>query len=135
MRPQHVTGGPATYRALLELCRVFPEVKGTCLRDLQTAVSTGAPFDAELARRLVIALGLTLHNSFGTTETMQVASTLIAGAGDPSGLGRPLPGVTIGLTRHPAYRDAPVFRMFVSSACARASSRDRKRSRSSTIST
>ncbi|HEY3357997.1 MAG TPA: aminotransferase class III-fold pyridoxal phosphate-dependent enzyme [Polyangia bacterium] len=121
MRPQHVTGGPAAYRALLELMRVFPEVKQTCLRDLRTAVSTGAAFDPELRRRLAVALGLELHNAFGTTETMQVASTLVgAAAGAPDGgvLGTPLPGVRIGLARHPAYRDGAVYRMFVASPSA-----------------
>jgi hypothetical protein len=83
---------------------VFPEVKQTCLRELRTAVSTGAPFDPELRRRLAVALGLELHNAFGTTETMQVSSTLVASASDARPvtpapgdgvLGTPLPGVRV----------------------------------------
>jgi acetylornithine/succinyldiaminopimelate/putrescine aminotransferase/predicted amino acid dehydrogenase/acyl-CoA synthetase (AMP-forming)/AMP-acid ligase II len=119
MRPQHITGGPAAYRALLELMRVFPEVKQTCLKDLRCAVSTGAPYDPELARRLRTALGLELHNAFGTTETMQVASTLLgeADARRERALGAPLPGVKVALARHAGYPE-PVYRLFVSSPAA-----------------
>jgi acetylornithine/succinyldiaminopimelate/putrescine aminotransferase/predicted amino acid dehydrogenase/acyl-coenzyme A synthetase/AMP-(fatty) acid ligase len=120
MRPQHVTGGPAVYRALLELARVFPELKETCLRDLRTAVSLGAPFDADTAGKFAVAVGASLANAFGTTETMQVTTTLVgerAGRA-PQWLGEPLPGVRIGLERAEAGGD--VFRMHVSSpfACA-----------------
>ncbi|MBI5479103.1 MAG: aminotransferase class III-fold pyridoxal phosphate-dependent enzyme [Deltaproteobacteria bacterium] len=120
MRPEHVTGGPAVYRALLELARVFPELKETCLRDLRTAVSLGAPFDSDTARKLEVAVGTRLANAFGTTETMQVTTTLL---GDRDGraphwLGEPLPGVRIGLER--AGEGGDLYRMHVSSpfACA-----------------
>jgi acetylornithine/succinyldiaminopimelate/putrescine aminotransferase/predicted amino acid dehydrogenase/acyl-coenzyme A synthetase/AMP-(fatty) acid ligase len=120
MRPQHVTGGPAVYRALLELARVFPELKETCLRDLRTAVSLGAPFDADTANKFAIAVGAKLANAFGTTETMQVTTTVLAprDGRPPQWLGEPLPGVRIGLAHLEPGSD--LFTMHVSSpfACA-----------------
>ncbi|HEU4386042.1 MAG TPA: aminotransferase class III-fold pyridoxal phosphate-dependent enzyme [Anaeromyxobacteraceae bacterium] len=112
MRPEHVTGGPATFRTLLELARVFPELKDTCLRDLRCAVSTGAAYDPDLARRVRTALGLELENALGMTETMQVTSTLLGGARGGA-MGAPLPGVRLGLLREP---DLPgqAFRLHVS---------------------
>ena len=77
MQPEHVTGGPAVYRALLELVRVFPDLKENGLGSLRCVVSSGAPFDEEMARRIEAALGLGLHNALGTTETMQVLSTVL----------------------------------------------------------
>ncbi len=97
MQPEHVTGGPAVYRALLELVRVFPDLKDNGLGTLRCLVSSGAPFDEELARRIEAALGLRLHNALGTTETMQVLSTLLSEGDMGPGMGAPLPGVRIAL--------------------------------------
>jgi acetylornithine/succinyldiaminopimelate/putrescine aminotransferase/predicted amino acid dehydrogenase/acyl-coenzyme A synthetase/AMP-(fatty) acid ligase len=99
MRPEHVTGGPAVFRTLLELGRVFPELKSACFASLRCLVSTGARFDPDLSRRIETAFGLPLHNALGMTETMQVASTLVPGpmAVTRGVLGNPLPGVTLRL--------------------------------------
>jgi len=96
MRPAHVTGGPAVYHALLEFARVFPDVKDSCLASLRCLVSSGAPFDGAVARRVQACFGLPLHNAFGTTETMQVLSTLMPPVLGPE-LGGPLPGVRVKL--------------------------------------
>lgn len=99
MQPQHVTGGPATFHTLLEFARVFPRLKERCFRSLRCLVSSGAPFDPDLARRIHTAFGLPLHNAFGMTETMQVLSTLVPGpyGRSPGSLGNPLPGVRLRL--------------------------------------
>jgi acetylornithine/succinyldiaminopimelate/putrescine aminotransferase/acyl-coenzyme A synthetase/AMP-(fatty) acid ligase/predicted amino acid dehydrogenase len=97
MQPEHVTGGPAVYRALLELIRVFPDLKENGLGTLRCLVSSGAPFDEELARRIEAALGLKVHNALGTTETMQVLSTVLTEGEPGSGMGAPLPGVRVAL--------------------------------------
>jgi len=99
MKPQHVTGGPATFHTILELSRIYPQLKDTCFQHLRTVVSIGAPFDPILAQQIRTALGLELENAFGMTETMQVVSTLVEGPlGRTAGLmGNPLPSVEIGL--------------------------------------
>lgn len=103
MKPQHVTGGPATFHTLLELSRTFPQLKDSCFQHLKCAVSSGAPFDPVLAERLQTALGLHLENAFGMTETMQVISTMARGPlqQTPRLMGNPLPGVEIGLQPDP----------------------------------
>ncbi len=103
MKPEHVTGGPATFHTLLELSRVFPRLKDCCFQHLSCAVSSGAPFDAALAERVHAALGLQVENAFGMTETMQVISTLACGPLPRAQgfMGNPLPGVEIGLQRDP----------------------------------
>ncbi len=111
MRPEHVTGGPAVFRTLLEFARVFPEVKSTCLRGLRHLVSCGAAFDPETEQRLRTALGAGLENAFGMTETMQVLCTLVAGP-FRNGMGNPLPGVQLGL--EPVESDAAeLYRLHV----------------------
>ncbi len=99
MKPQHVTGGPATFHTLLELSRIFPQIKDSCFQYLRCAVSSGAPFDPALAEQIQTALGLRMENAFGMTETMQVISTMATGplSRIPGFMGNPLPGVQIGL--------------------------------------
>jgi acetylornithine/succinyldiaminopimelate/putrescine aminotransferase/predicted amino acid dehydrogenase/acyl-coenzyme A synthetase/AMP-(fatty) acid ligase len=113
MRPIHVTGGPAVYRALLELARVFPDLKENGLASLRCLVSSGATFDAQLATSIESGLGLDMQNAFGTTETMQVLSTLVAGGRRVNGMGAPLPGVRIDL--EPIDGDGEVSRLLVQS--------------------
>jgi acetylornithine/succinyldiaminopimelate/putrescine aminotransferase/acyl-coenzyme A synthetase/AMP-(fatty) acid ligase/predicted amino acid dehydrogenase len=116
MQPEHVTGGPAVFRTLIELARVFPRLKDECLGSIRCAVSSGAPFDPSLAKRLHSALDLHLHNALGLTETQQVASTTIAGPlsiSEPC-LGNLLPGVRLRLL--PAKDGPPnAFHLSVSS--------------------
>ena len=113
MKPRHVTGGPAVFHALLELARVFPDLKENGIGSLRCAVSSGAPFDRHMAQRVRTALGLELHNAFGTTETMQVLSTLV-GPSDAAGtMGGPLPGVKIALV--PVADDGSTRALFVHS--------------------
>ena len=116
MKPQHVTGGPATFRTILELSRIFPQLKDTCFRHLRRAVSNGAPFDPILAQQIRTALDLQLENAFGMTETMQVFSTLAEGTlGRTAGLmGNPLPGVEIGLEAVPQNAEH-VFKLWLRS--------------------
>lgn len=120
MRPEHVTGGPAVYRALLELVRVFPDLKDNGLGSLRTIVSSGAQFDAALSRRIEGALGLRLADAFGTTQTMQVLSTLVSGP-FTEGLGNPLPGVRLRLEQldgdEPALRRLLVQSAFSATHC------------------
>lgn len=116
MKPEHITGGPAVYQMLMELSRNFPELKDALRASLKTVVLSGAPNRDRTAREISAAFGLVLHNAFGMTETQQVLSTLLFE--DPSeedllSLGRPLPGVTVGLRRLPDEED--LFRLFVKS--------------------
>ncbi|MBI4511644.1 MAG: aminotransferase class III-fold pyridoxal phosphate-dependent enzyme [Deltaproteobacteria bacterium] len=117
MRPEHVLAGPATYRALLELARVFPQLKETCFQDLKCLVSNGAPYDGSLAKRLHVALGLPLENALGTTETQMIACTLVGGPHEPGSLGSPLPGVELGLAPEPSQGEG-VFRLWARSPFA-----------------
>jgi acetylornithine/succinyldiaminopimelate/putrescine aminotransferase/acyl-coenzyme A synthetase/AMP-(fatty) acid ligase/predicted amino acid dehydrogenase len=113
MRPQHVTGGPAVYRTLLELSRLFPQLRDTCLHEMRSVVSSGATFDEATARRIEGALGIPLDNAFGMTETMQVLSTQVDGPFQ-GGLGNPLPGVKLALQKF----DVPgrsLYRFYVQS--------------------
>ena len=113
MQPEHVTGGPAVFRVLLELARVFPDLKEHGLTSLRCAVSCGVPFDADVARRLDAALGIELHNALGTTETLQVLSTLVDDSIAGDSMGHPLPGVRIAL--EPLDGDRRVCRLQVHS--------------------
>jgi acetylornithine/succinyldiaminopimelate/putrescine aminotransferase/predicted amino acid dehydrogenase/long-subunit acyl-CoA synthetase (AMP-forming) len=99
MKPEHVTGGPAAFHTLLELGRIYPELKDTCFQNLRCGVSSGASFDPALCRRVWDSLRLRLENGFGMTETMQVLSTLVDGSLSRAAgmMGNPLPGVEVGL--------------------------------------
>lgn len=98
MAPRHVAGGPAVFRTLLELARVFPQLKDDTLRGLSCGLSIGATFDPALSARLDHTFGLPMHSGFGMTEGMLLASTLMGGARVDGSLGRPLPGVGLRLT-------------------------------------
>lgn len=114
MMPEHVTGGPATFHTLLEFARLFPGLKEQCFQALKCLVSSGAPFDTALSTQITSSFGLTLHNAFGMTETMQVSSTLAPGPEDCSAgfLGNPLPGVRFRL--EPVTGFSPeTYRLFI----------------------
>lgn len=95
-RPEHITGGPAVFNLLLEMCRVFPRLKSTFRKNLRTLVSCGASLDKAIVDKLKDTFEIKVHNALGTTETQQVLSTLI-GDISPDYLGKPFPGVSIGL--------------------------------------
>ncbi len=114
MQPEHVTGGPAVYRTLLELSRVFPNLKDSCFRHLHTAVSSGATFDKYLACKLKDTLGVRLVNAFGMTETLQVLSDLVDGP-FTTGLGNLLPGVEVKLE---PFEDTPYHQLKIRSPFA-----------------
>jgi acetylornithine/succinyldiaminopimelate/putrescine aminotransferase/predicted amino acid dehydrogenase/acyl-coenzyme A synthetase/AMP-(fatty) acid ligase len=116
MRPEHITGGPAVYQLLLELMRNFPELKDDLKQHLKVLVLSGASGNGTTAAAVGSSFGKPLHVAFGTTETQQVLSTLLfddPDADDLKSLGRPLPGVTVGLKRTPD--DPGCFRLFVRS--------------------
>lgn len=116
MKPEHITGGPAVYHLMLELMRNFPELKDELKPSLKVLVLSGAPGDGTTAGAVGSAFGLALHNAFGTTETQQVLSTLLvenADFDDLKSLGRPLPGVTIGLKK--TLEDPGCYRLYVNS--------------------
>ena len=46
MRPEHVTGGPAVFRTLLALARLYPQLKTDCVRDLRSATGTTCSISA-----------------------------------------------------------------------------------------
>jgi len=116
MKPEHITGGPAVYNLLLELMRNFPELKNELKSSLKTVVLSGAPSSGKTARAVECAFGMVMHNAFGMTETQQVLSTLLfenAQEDDLKSLGRPLPGVTVGLKKMP--ENPGCYRLYVRS--------------------
>jgi acetylornithine/succinyldiaminopimelate/putrescine aminotransferase/predicted amino acid dehydrogenase/acyl-coenzyme A synthetase/AMP-(fatty) acid ligase len=116
MKPEHMTGGPASFKLLLEMMRNFPEIKNELRTDMKTIVSSGAIIDPDIISDMESVFNVTVHNAFGTTETQQVLSTLISngkGERDRNLMGAPLPGVKIGLQK---FADKDLYRMFVRSA-------------------
>ena len=109
MKPAHITGGPAVYNLFLELYRQYPELKSSLTPHLKTLVSSGACFNPVTAKEVFNAIGLRLHNAFGTTETQQVFSTLLSNDKIFSHgllpLGNLLPGVSVGLVRSDEEED------------------------------
>lgn len=99
MNPGHIVGGPALFNMLNEFFRQFPKLKISLQKNLKTLISIGAPYNLATARQLKGILGLDLWNAFGTTETQMVLLNKPAkdGSFDPVSLGKPLPGVIIGL--------------------------------------
>jgi acetylornithine/succinyldiaminopimelate/putrescine aminotransferase/predicted amino acid dehydrogenase/long-subunit acyl-CoA synthetase (AMP-forming) len=109
MKPAHITGGPAVYNLFLELYRMYPELKSILTPHLKTLVSSGAGYNPATAQEVFDAIGLRLHNAFGTTETQQVFSTLLSndsifGRGLLP-LGNILPGVSVGLVSSDTGKD------------------------------
>lgn len=99
MQPTHLVGGPAVFQTLLELSHFFPELKTTCYQSLQQLVSSGAPLSKNEIQQIKSNLDLIPKNAFGTTETMQIISTLVSGPLNNEGpvLGNLLPSVQIKL--------------------------------------
>lgn len=97
--PAHLTCGPALLRGVAEMARQFPEMP-----EFRCLVSSGAPFDPGLRKLWPRAR---LANAFGMTETQQVTNTLLGGSDES--LGRPLPGVSLGVR----FVEGRVGRLFV----------------------
>lgn len=98
MKPNHLTGGPALFGTLLELCKQDPALKNTLAKSLKTVVFSGAPYHKEMAEKCSQAFNITVHNAFGTTETLQVFSSVHQQRMYPESLGKLLPGVGLFLT-------------------------------------
>jgi acetylornithine/succinyldiaminopimelate/putrescine aminotransferase/predicted amino acid dehydrogenase/acyl-coenzyme A synthetase/AMP-(fatty) acid ligase len=118
MKPEHITGGPAVYNTFLEFFRRFPEIKTLLSKNLKTLISSGAKYDPVTAGEVTNATGLHLHNALGTTETQQVFSTLLSPESvfdqNLMPLGKPLPGVSVGLFKSDQGRNH--FRLNIKSA-------------------
>lgn len=115
MKPQVMTLPPASFKLILEMVALAPEVKTLAFSELRTVVSTAAPFSPATAEEMKKQFGLYLHNAYGTTETQQVLTTLLCEAFELQlpevMLGRPLAGVTVGLRKF----DEGLYQMFVKS--------------------
>jgi len=115
MKPQIMTLPPASFKLILEMTALAPEIKKLAFSELRTVVSTAAPFSATTAEEMKQQFGLYLHNAYGTTETQQVLTTLLCEASElqqpETMLGRPLAGVIIGLRRF----DENLYQMFIKS--------------------
>lgn len=101
MKPGHIIAGPAFYNTLLELFRLYPELKTRINESLQTAISIGAPYDEVTAAKFRSATGVSMMNGFGTTETLMVTLNRDNNHEkfDPNALGELLPGVSIELRK------------------------------------
>ncbi len=113
MKPEVMTLGPASFRLVLELVSLVPEVKDLAFSNLRTVVSTGAPYSKIIAEQMKKQFGLTLYNAYGTTETQQVMTTILCDEQDMihqnDSMGRLLNGVTVGLRKY----DGGLYRLFI----------------------
>ncbi|PXX28327.1 aminotransferase class III-fold pyridoxal phosphate-dependent enzyme [Arenibacter sp. ARW7G5Y1] len=97
-KPEHITAGPAVFNLLIEMCRVFPSLKATLRLNLKTIVSSGTSSDIEVLKKMEQIFNVKTHNAFGTTETQQITSTVLCNSQN-NFLGKPFPGVSIGLKK------------------------------------
>jgi acyl-coenzyme A synthetase/AMP-(fatty) acid ligase len=108
--PQHITCGPALLADLSLLAGSVRRIRDA-LTSLKCVVSSGA---AEAGIDRVLPADARVANAFGMTEVQQVMNTLLEPPVQvPRSLGRPLPGVAVGVR----YVDAAqqLGRLFVSS--------------------
>lgn len=115
MKPEHITGGTATFQSLLEMMRQFPELKTELMPHMKTIISSGAAFNPNLVSEIESVFDVYVHNAFGTTETQQVLNSLLNPSSDPEdrlSMGAPLPGVTLGLEH---FRGKSLYRLYVKS--------------------
>lgn len=119
MKLGHLIAGPAFYNTMIELYRQFPELKTAMKQSLKAAISIGAPYDPATAEKFKSATGINLMNAFGTTETLMVLLNKPEHGQQclPHCLGRPIPGVTVGLkqTDEPSVFEFFIHSMFQSS--------------------
>jgi acyl-coenzyme A synthetase/AMP-(fatty) acid ligase len=111
--PQHITCGPALLADLSLLAASVRRVRDA-LTSLRCVVSSGAN-DAGIAR--VLPADVRVANAFGMTEVQQVMNTLLGPTTQArQALGRPLPGVEVGVRFTDS--DQQVGRLLVSSPFA-----------------
>ena len=126
MKPEVMTLGPSSFRLILELITLVPELKDLAFSELRTVVSTGAPYSKKIAEEMKKHFGLHLHNAYGTTETQQVATTILCNEQElplyEGSLGKPLNGVTLGLKK---YND-DLYKLYVKTAFSYKSILDKK---------
>jgi acyl-coenzyme A synthetase/AMP-(fatty) acid ligase len=108
--PEHITCGPALLSDLALLAKSLQRVRDA-LSHLRCVVSSGA---AQALHDFPALHDARTANAFGMTESQQVLNTLLGPESQcPRALGRPLPGVTIGVK----YQDAgaQIGHLFVAS--------------------
>jgi acetylornithine/succinyldiaminopimelate/putrescine aminotransferase/predicted amino acid dehydrogenase/acyl-CoA synthetase (AMP-forming)/AMP-acid ligase II len=114
--PEHITGGAAIFNILIEMCRIFPDLKKTLRNSLKTIVSSGTAIQTNIIRKMNKTFNLNVHNALGTTETQQVLNTVIKNKvlrQNEKSLGSVIPGATIGLKKYPKTSDT--FKLFIKS--------------------
>lgn len=114
MKPHNITGGPALYQLLLEMIRLFPELRDGLRENIRTLVSSGTSFNPKTVQFIEDVFDKSMHNAFGTTETQQVTNTLLSekkNRDSDSLLGGLLPGVEIEL--RPVEDDPDNFSLHV----------------------
>lgn len=115
MKPEHMTGGPAAFKLLLEMMRLFPELKTKLIPHMKTMVSSGALLNPDITSEIKSTFNINVYNAFGTTETQQVLSSMLfpaTGANSRVSLGIPLPGVVLKLK---PYTGTTGYRLFIKS--------------------
>jgi long-subunit acyl-CoA synthetase (AMP-forming) len=104
MKPETITMGPSSIDIILEYIGLIPELRNLAFSELKKVVSTAAPFDIKIAKKIEEIFNFNLHNAFGTTETQQVLTTVLYNEKSLGqynlDLGKPFYGVSIGLNKH-----------------------------------
>jgi len=116
--PSHITCGPALLHGVDFLAQKFPLLVREVAPRLRCIVSSGAAAsDAPLRH-----MRARIYNAFGTTETQQVLTTLLAPGAPTRTLGRPLPGAAVAV----AFDDdqARAGRLYIRSPFASRAHRD-----------
>ena len=114
-KPEHITAGPAVFNLLLEISRIYPDLKQSLRNSLKTIVSSGAAYNEEIISKMREAFNVNTHNAFGTTETQQVLNTVLSKRESDVGknhLGNVLPGVAIALSQ---IDNSKSYKMYIKS--------------------
>ena len=51
-KPEHITGGPAVFNMILEMCRAFPELKRELRTSLKTIISSGTAINTDVIDKM-----------------------------------------------------------------------------------
>lgn len=92
--PNHITCGPALLEVFAEYLQHFPVLRERLEPNLRCIASSGTAVWKETGE---LFDDVEFANAFGTTETQQVLNTLVGDTAQPGELGRPLPGVRVGV--------------------------------------